>query len=54
MDENKKKSVPSEAIKISTKQSPKAQALANAPEEVLAKAIRDAMLKDKENGKTRH
>jgi hypothetical protein len=32
---------------LKVKKSPKAKALENAPEEVLAKAIRDAMAKDK-------
>ncbi|MBQ1457028.1 MAG: hypothetical protein IIZ20_00810 [Butyrivibrio sp.] len=32
---------------LTVKKSPKAKALENAPEEVLAKAIRDAMAKDR-------
>lgn len=34
---------------LKVKKSPKAKALENAPEEVLAKAIRNAMAKDKSN-----
>jgi hypothetical protein len=46
-DESKNK--PKEDLKnIKPKSNPKKDALANAPEQVLAMAIRDAMLKDKE------
>ena len=46
---DKSKNNPKEDLKdIKPKNNPKKDALANAPEQVLAMAIRDVMLKDKE------
>ena len=47
--ENPKEKTKEELKGIKSKNNPKKDALANAPEQVLAMAIRDAMLKDKEN-----
>ena len=47
---DKSKNDPKDNLKnIKPKNTPKKDALANVPEQVLAMAIRDAMLKDKEN-----
>ncbi|MCR5770375.1 MAG: hypothetical protein K6G87_03970 [Butyrivibrio sp.] len=48
MADDSRKNPKDDLNSLKPKKSPKAEALANAPEEVLAKAIRDAMLKDKE------
>ena len=49
MDYNKKLPVVSGKAEIKLKSNPKADAVKKAPDEVIAMAIRDAMLKDKEN-----
>lgn len=49
MDHNKKLPVVSGKAEIKLKSNPKADAVKRAPDEVIAMAIRDAMLKDKEN-----
>lgn len=49
MDSNKKLPAVSRKAEIKIKSSPKADAVKKAPDEVIAMAIRDAMLKDKEN-----
>ena len=49
MDHNKKLPVVSGKGEIKLKSNPKANAVKKAPDEVIAMAIRDAMLKDKEN-----
>ena len=49
MDYGKKLPATSEKAEIKLKSSPKADAVKKAPDEVIAMAIRDAMLKDKEN-----
>lgn len=49
MDSSKKLPAVSGKAEIRIKNSPKADAVKRAPDEVIAMAIRDAMLKDKEN-----
>lgn len=46
------KKLPQTTVKneIKIKKNPKAEALKKAPDEVIAKAIRDALLKEKEKG----
>ena len=46
-----KKNLPTPAAKeeIKLKKNPKAEAIKKAPDEVIAMAIRDAIIKDKEN-----
>lgn len=48
MEYNKKSPVETGKTEIKIKSSPKADAVKRAPDEVIAMAIRDAMLKDKE------
>lgn len=47
MDKKAIDSKEQDLLELTVIKSPKAKALENAPEEVLAKAIRDAMAKDK-------
>ena len=49
MDYKKKLPAAPGKAEIKLKSSPKADAVRKAPDEVIAMAIRDAMLKDKEN-----
>ena len=49
MDYGKKLPATSGKAEIKLKSSPKADAVKKAPDKVIAMAIRDAMLKDKEN-----
>ena len=48
MDKKKVLPVSEPKAEIKLKESPKAKAMKNAPDEVIAMAIRDAMLKEKE------
>ena len=48
MDKKKNLPAPSPKAEIKIKENPKAKAMKNAPDEVLAMAIRDAILKDHE------
>lgn len=49
MDMNKKLPMQAGKAEIKLKSSPKAEAVKRAPEEVIAMAIRDAMMKDKDS-----
>ena len=48
MDSKKKLPEPAKKEEIKIKENPKAEAMKKAPDEMIAMAIRDALLKDKE------